>query len=70
MALLRAGSVEGNVVMRGHVGTIAKVAVTGLELFTVKQLWQHGHKRTALVTAIAVTGAYGFIGARNLRVGQ
>jgi hypothetical protein len=61
-----AGAREGNPLMAEPARAIAlKAGACALQLAIVHHLWTSGHRRAAIVAGISITGAYGYIGARN-----
>jgi hypothetical protein len=68
IALGSGNAVEGNPLMRGSRLYVVKGAGTAFEVYMVHRMWSTGHKRSAIITTIALTAANGFIAAHNFSV--
>lgn len=71
VATNRPGVVELNPLMPNRGTMIAvKGGQTAAEMLIVQRLWSTGHKTGAVIAALAITGANGFVAAHNLQQGR
>jgi hypothetical protein len=71
IALQRPNTAEGNALMAHRATALGlKSGITALEMAVIHRAWTTGHKRAAIVGAVALTAMNGVITVSNARVGR
>jgi hypothetical protein len=70
MALSSGNAIEANPIMRGNTALLLKSAGTALEVLVIHQTWKAGRRKTAIMAAVGLTVANGFIAAHNFHVSR